>query len=95
MEEEMESARRRRPEERDCAVLLTVGASMPPGVGGLLLARRRPRRSIDSLRWVWTVSRAWMWMGTECERVSAWGGIVLNWRPRVFLYVVAKYDCCK
>lgn len=82
MELEMESARRRSPDESACAWLAVNDEASASASDGLLLDRRRPSRSMDSVRCVWRVSSAWMWMGYAWERVSVCCAMVRNWRPR-------------
>lgn len=82
MELEMESARRRSPEESACAWLAVDDEASASASDDLLFDRRRPSRSMDSVRCVWRVSSAWMWMGNACERVSVCCAMVRNWRPR-------------
>lgn len=84
MEDVMESARRRIPDERAWAAFVVEEALVSEAESDMrLLERSRPRRSIDSVRWVWRASRPWMWTGNDCERVSVCGAMVRNWRLRV------------
>lgn len=60
MELVMESARRRSPDESACAWLAVDDEASVSASDDLPLDRRRPRRSMDSVRCVWRVSSAWM-----------------------------------
>lgn len=84
MEDVKESARRCIPDERAWAAFAAEALASEPESDMRLLERSRPRRSIDSVRWVWRVSRTWMWTGKDCERVSVCGAMVRNWRLRVW-----------
>lgn len=78
MEAVIESARRRIPDERPWAAFVEEVLASELESDMRLLESRRPRRSIDSVRWVWRVSRTWMWMGNDCERVRVCGAMVRN-----------------
>lgn len=83
MEDVIESERRRIPDERAWAAFAEEALASEPESDMRLLESSKPRRSIDSVRWVWRASRTWTWTGNDGERVSVCGAMVRNWRLRV------------